>query len=161
MIQISPSALKQAGFGFARYDVLIPAGVPFSALLVPEFWTNVGMRLRRFDVVRAVADDGSFDAELTVTNDPEPKPGFGSLPNVKMRVLRYVDPSMEEDTNAVLSQAADDTAQGFRAEWGGPNHRYRVIDPTGAVVAKGLASQADADSWLAAHLAQRAGRQAA
>ncbi|MGA0595607.1 hypothetical protein [Enterovirga sp. CN4-39] len=159
MIQLSPTALKQAGFGFNRYDVLIPKGVPFSALLVPEFWTNVGMRLRRFDVVRAVADDGAFDAELTVANDPAPKPGFASLPNVQMRLLRYWDPSME-DTQAI-GEIAGDTEVGFRAEWGGPNHKYRVIDPNGGVIAKGMTSQAEADAWLAAHLDQRAGRQAA
>lgn len=140
-----------------HYDVLIPAGVPFSMLLVPEYWTDVGSQLRRFFTVRAIAEDNTFDATLTVTNDPAPKPGFSSLPYVKMRVLYRWDPSMDEDIAEVREAIADATSHGFKVSFA-PRHRYRVEDPTGAIVAKDLGSRGEAESWMAVYLEARAGR---
>lgn len=156
MLQLSPTSLKQTGFGFNRYDVLVPAGTPFSALLVPEFWTNVGSRLRRFDIVRAAAEDGSFDAELTVTGDPLPEGKRDVLPVVKMRVLHYWDPACDEaqqDLTAPSAPAAAGTS--FGVSWGGPHQKYRVTDPAGQVVAKDFAQKPEAEAWLATHLAER------
>lgn len=152
MLQLSPSALKQAGYNFGQYQVNIPVGTPFSALLVPEYWINVAGRLRRYDEIRAVADDDTFDVLLTVARVEH---AVGSVPYAKMRVLRYWEPSHDEDTSEARDEALAETAGGFTVSFA-PKHRWRVVDPGGNVVMKGLETEAAAQDWLAGHLDQRA-----
>ncbi len=157
--EVNPSALKQAGYAFGRHEILIPAGTPFSALTIPEYWTNVGRQLRRFGTIRVVAEDGSFDAELCVANDPNAH--GGQLPFVQIRVLRYWAPEVDEDGAALLAETAEADEADFTVGWGGPAQKHRVVDPAGSVVRHGFESKAEAAAWLETHKAERAGRLAA
>lgn len=52
-----------------RYFVELPPTATFEDLFVPTFWAH-HKKLKRHDIVRCVAADGSFDVDLTVVATP-------------------------------------------------------------------------------------------
>lgn len=155
MLSINPSALQLAGYRFAQYQLLVPAGTPLSALLMPEYWIPLGFKFRRFDEVRAVADDGSFDVLLTVANDQPVRGAPNLLPNVQMRVLRLWTPEEEAEVAPIREEAAKATEPDFSVGWGGKAEGWRVVGPTGKVLRAAFASEKEAQGWLDQHLAGR------
>src|SRR5262245_261850 len=56
-----------AGQKTNEWFVALPPGHTFEDLLSPAYWSHhAGRRLQKNDIIRAVANDGSFDATFTV-----------------------------------------------------------------------------------------------
>lgn len=90
--------LKQAGFGFSSYDVIVPDGTTIADLMRPEAWMPVARRLRRFDRIRVVSADGKLDADLTVSNDPQ---NTGMHPEAQLRIIRvFEEPAEAQEPSA-------------------------------------------------------------
>ena len=53
-----------------RYTIVLPPGVTLEDLFVPTFWAHHTKRLRIHTIVRCIAEDGSFDLDLTVSAVP-------------------------------------------------------------------------------------------
>jgi hypothetical protein len=51
---------------YRSWHVNLPAGTSYAELLNPNFWTADRDRLSPHDLIRVVAEDGSFDVMLTV-----------------------------------------------------------------------------------------------
>lgn len=67
MLQLPAGHMRTlAEYQFARYFVELPPGIAYADLFNPGFWAH-HQRLKKFDVIRVVAHDWSFDVELTVT----------------------------------------------------------------------------------------------
>lgn len=45
---------------------VLPPGITFEDLFDPKLWGNFTGKLKKYDIVRVCAEDGSFDVELTV-----------------------------------------------------------------------------------------------
>lgn len=68
MQPLSPHALANTEvFHNSRYRVVLDEGVAYQDLFRPQFWAAHKQRLVRFDIVRVVAADESFDVDLTVS----------------------------------------------------------------------------------------------
>jgi hypothetical protein len=55
---------------YQEYFIQLSPGYTFEDLFQPVFWAH-HKRLKRFDIIRVVAHDWSFDVKLTVTARPE------------------------------------------------------------------------------------------
>jgi len=55
-----------ADYDFSTYFVQLPPGYRYEDLFRPAFWAH-HQKLKKFDVIRVVAHDWSFDVTLTVT----------------------------------------------------------------------------------------------
>ena len=120
-----------------RFLSVLP-GTTREMVLEPDYWVHLGGVLKMDDRIEIVAQDGSFDLDLRVIAiDPR---GFW----VQTRVLREW-PARSEAKAAVakekeIAAAHPRTwpdAEGYRVEWGGPVHKWRIIDRAGQVVGKG------------------------
>ena len=56
-----------------RYTVVLPPDVTLADLFAPTFWAHHTKRLTIHTIVRCIAEDGSFDLDLTVAAVPEGK----------------------------------------------------------------------------------------
>jgi hypothetical protein len=68
MRPLSPHALAAEGYVNARYRVVLEDGVAYRDLFCPQFWAEHIRKLVRFDIVRVIAADESFDVGLTVSS---------------------------------------------------------------------------------------------
>ena len=148
--QITTSNLKKHDFAWTTYAYHVPADTPFVSLLIPETWAHVAGTLQVGDRVDCLAVDGSYDAELRVASK-------GDL-YVKMRVLRYWDAA-----GAAFGQETDFASQpvssdGYEVTWGGPNGKWRVVNPMKEVVSSltGFGSKEDAEAAMQDYLQKRA-----
>lgn len=53
-------------YEFSRYFVQLPPGYSYDQIFNPAFWAH-HQRLKKFDIIRIVAHDWSFDVTITVT----------------------------------------------------------------------------------------------
>lgn len=130
------------------YFASIPPGTSFDDLLVPSYWAHCVGRLKVNTLIEAVADDGSFDALLRVT---ERDVGFA-----RVRVLYVV----KDERQAVT---AGDTDDGTRTDLpriqhipNGQSKGWRVLGLDGGVVKEGIPHKSEAEALLASYK-QRAG----
>jgi hypothetical protein len=59
--------LSRPGHEYKSWHVHVSPGHTYADLFDPNFWADDRSRLNQNDLVRVVADDGSFDVMLTVT----------------------------------------------------------------------------------------------
>jgi hypothetical protein len=74
-----------ADYEYSRYFVQLPPGYGYEDMFQPVFWAH-HQRLKKFDIIRVVAHDWSFDVEITVT--AKTKGGA----NVQLHPLLPADP---------------------------------------------------------------------
>ena len=66
-IPIKPGEFGRAHHQYTTHNAVVPTGMGKDDLTRSELWDHVAAQLKMFDEVRAVAEDGSFVAELIVT----------------------------------------------------------------------------------------------
>jgi hypothetical protein len=140
---IAMSQLAQ--YARSHWFVVVPAGVTFDKLLIPSFWAHHQSKFKVHDIVEVVSQDGSFDAELRVTDRDV---GFA-----KMRVLRKWE--KEADATISASEQNRQDQQQVPAKKVYPcvdfkqAEQWRVLGFDGNVVKKDLPSKDDAERELA------------
>lgn len=117
----------------SHWEHRFPAGTLREHVLDPRVWGHVARKLRRFDTITALAEDGSFDIQLRVLAvDPQ---GMWA----QTAILR------ERACDAIPTLAAD--RGGFIIEYSGPQlWRIRRGED---LVAEGLPTEAAAEALLA------------
>lgn len=95
-LKLLPGDLKRSEFARTEYVAAIASGTTIEQLEEPQFWSHVARDLRRTDKIVAIAEDGSYYAELIVTST-----GVGF---VKVRTLFHVP----------LEEASDEDGDGER-----------------------------------------------
>jgi hypothetical protein len=118
-----------------RHLAVLP-GTTREMVLDPDYWVHLGSTLKVDDRIEVVAQDGTFDLDLRVVAvDPR---GYW----VQTRLLReWVE------TPGAKKEAAPKTwpdAEGYRIEWAGPVHKWRIIDRATKILGKGYPSEAEA-----------------
>lgn len=117
-----PSSTKMDDANFSRTyrHLVVPPSVTVADLTRPGFWVHHAAKLNRFDIIDAIASDGSLDVQLRVDLVQ------AGLPT--MRVLReYVREGRMAETEAADERAApagylvdQDAAGGWRARTKNP-----------------------------------------
>ena len=121
----------------------IPAGVTLDMVLKPPFWAHHVNRLQVNDVIEAVSEDGSFDAELRVVAKA---PGFA-----RVRVLRVWQ---SDEAPAVVAPEGDMPVSKDlpRIEFT-KTRKFRLLGFDGSEVKTGIPSRGEAERELAAYKA--------
>lgn len=125
------------GGEFARqvHRTTIPSGVSFADILPADAWSLVSARFVQGDIIEALAEDGSWYAELLVRECSNVHAKVGVLMH-KDFVVKTAVPVVEDPD--------------FKVEFKGPNHKWSVIRVKDAVnVKNGLSSREEATAWLA------------
>lgn len=145
----------QSHYVHQTYTIIMEAGVTFDDLFAPGFWVHGRTKLRQRDLVRCVAQDGSFDVTLTVVAAP--------AGGVVMRFLSG-DPGSNIDDPLVAAAEARRAGTQIRpvpldAEGNPvvrvqflPATKWRVLGIDGKEVDRNFATQHDAEQRMNAYL---------
>jgi len=134
-----PTRLMRAEEVFTEYCHVLPDGYSIDDALKPETWEHVAKQLRRYDRIRVIAEDGSFEALLTVL--------IAEGLFVKLTELyRW------ELKGPAVEAPKDDRMAGYEVRHH-PTMRWRVIRKgDGQVMKEGLLERQAANDWLREHL---------
>jgi hypothetical protein len=139
---LAPTRIIRAEVARALRFLSVPPGTTKEMVLEADFWVHLGQTLKVDDRIEVVAQDGSFDLDLRVIAvDPR---GFWA----QMRLLREWPAKGEARPKAEVAAKTWPDAEGYRVEWGGPVHKWRIIDRAGQVVAKGHPAEPEAVAAL-------------
>lgn len=144
MRHINAPAFKAAEYEFTVYCATIENGATFQDILNPEYWMHVADKVRPSDVIRAIAADQTFYAELLVLRK--------SRVEVFVAVLNHVDL-----TRFTMGEDLSKEVEKYDISWGGPANKFRVIyRRSGDVVREGFDNEAAARTFLINdHLTQK------
>lgn len=135
---LHPSRLHLSEEVERRLTVHPETGVRAEDLLKPSYWTHVGRDLRMYDLITAIAEDGTWEATYRVLDSG----------------LNFAKVSLREkyDMRPEAPSANPDLLPGHTVQWGGPHAKWRVLRDVDKKVLKfGFAQQADAFVWLAGY----------
>lgn len=114
------------------------AGTPFEAVLTPAYWAHISARLRPWDRIEVMPEDGSYFAELLVQD-------AGRL-YAKVAMLRHLKLEMVE-------VRGEDGGADYEIKWAGPVKKWRVMRKSDkAELRDRFSTQGEASSWLAQHI---------
>lgn len=132
--QLAPPRLKLAEFVRSPYRVEPEAGLPFEAVLDPDYFGHVADRLRPGDKLEIMPECMSWYAEALVVD----------ATRLSARIQPTLGPIKLDAGEQVLASDV------FEARWISPTARFGVARKSdGALMAKHLASKADAEQWIA------------
>lgn len=144
-----------ADFQRRSFDIHLPPDVTYADLLVPSFWAHHARKLSKFDIVRVIAHDHSFDLDLTVvTSLPgglvmKPRPLFFDA--TAMAALEASGLATESRLTAVpLDRDGTPIA---RVDFT-PATKWRVINISGGEVKRDMATEAEAQLVFAKYLTE-------
>lgn len=133
MTKLSEQNFKLANYTNNRWSVVPGDGVPFDALLAPEYWAHVARKLQPGDTIEVHAVDGTYFAELYVRS--------ASRLEARVAVLHKT----VFDTQASEASSDDGLIVRFR------NHvaKWAVIRTTDNEIMKsGFTTREVAEEWL-------------
>ena len=148
---VSPGALKKAplalnegrmneySFKHTVYAVDVPVNVSVEDILVPEYWRNVGEKLKPFDEIKVVAEDGSWYAWLLVLSAARLWAKVALIVHQDLKEARKDMPLTDDENHEV--------------KWKGPTQKYVVTRKSdGASLKEGFQTQLEGWQWLDGHL---------
>jgi hypothetical protein len=137
--------LTIAEFVRAVHVVEVPAGVEFSNLLRPDYWTHCAKKFKPYALIEARAQDNRWIADLMVAAVGER--------GVSMWVKSFID----LDAQAKQARAEEDRSEGEFTVSFAPRQKWRVIRKSdGEVLYKDAPNEVDAQAWLDSHLKEKA-----
>jgi hypothetical protein len=129
-VTLQPNRLQRSEHFYAQYAVELPGHVSLDDAMTPEYLAHVASRLRQFDRICFMAEDGSYLADTVVVSA---RPGAAVV-----KLLQKVD----------LTDGGDVSAEPVglvKVEWRGPRGKWTIIRVSDAhVIKNGIASEADA-----------------
>jgi hypothetical protein len=119
------------------YVMEVPAGVPLSRVMEPDYFAHIAPLLRQWFRIEVRAEDASYFAELLVRKVEKEA--------VHCWLLRSMDLGSQH-------KSAAPTVEDFKVEFGGA-HKWRVVRLSDQeTVHKGEPTREDAEAWLDKHL---------
>jgi hypothetical protein len=109
----------------------------------PSFWREFATRAQVRDVIKILADDGSFEWHGRITHKGQAVPGQRAR-ELFMREIYHWEGSVEK---AQPSKPVD-----YEVAFAGPHHKWRITVGTD-VIRHGFDDRAQAEEWLRAHKA--------
>lgn len=107
MKALNRTQLKQAAYARNEHHVMTAAGSAIEELLEPAVWVHVANLMKKFDVIEAVCEDGSYFVELLVVS--------AKGADVKLALLRHV--VLSETLATVASDNAYEVKFRGRKRW--------------------------------------------
>jgi len=140
-VKLSPAGLTPAEHISTVYATTSEYGVTKEDILTPSYWAHVAQKLRARDVIRVLAEDGSFYMELLVT--------AADKTWAKVVALNYIDFNKSGKlTDEQVATVGNDYDVRFV-----PTKKWCVIRKSDrAMVVESLHSKDDAKNWLSIHL---------
>jgi hypothetical protein len=126
----------RADYVRTHYVIFAPEGVLPDDFLEPRFWRNHVGTLRQHDLIEILAEDGSYELTLRVRNFVVIKNGDGSdtLAGVYMRELdRKIFGELAQKPVVIEKEPPTTTVGNLTITWGGPAHKFRILDGTNLV----------------------------
>jgi len=139
--QLSPPRLKLAEYVRSPYRVEPDAGARLDDVLTPDYFGHVAGRLRPGDRLEIMPECMSWYAEALVVD----------ATRLSARIQLTLGPIELDAGEQVLAN------DHFEARWISPAARFGVARKAdGALMAKHLASKADAEQWIAQRVGMKA-----
>lgn len=134
-----PSRLAVAsGFAHGEYFIAAAPGTTVEHVVDPDYWLHLASRLKVYDRIEVVAQDGAFDIDVrVVATDPR-----GHY--VVVRPLRVWVPDEQDARKPSLRQMQAADGDGFIVEED-PVHGWRVMRG-GDIIARRLKDKATAEA---------------
>jgi len=139
---------ETADYVFTRYCVEIPPNITLEDLFRPVVWSHfsVGNKLKKYDIVRCIAENGGYDIDLTVREVevggvhmiPRPHVGGKAGADAMSQVTKVA-----EKTIPTVVPLDRDGKPVVRVEFL-PATKWRVIGHEGGEVSRGHKTEADA-----------------
>ena len=146
---------ETADYNYTRWMVIIPQNIAFEDLFVPVTWAHVRNKLSKHDVIRVVAQDGSYDMDLTVRQI--------EVGGVHMLVRPHMDGIAGAEALTKAAERAKEAAPKVVPLDGEgnpvvkvqylPATKWRVIGINGGEVSRNHDTEADAIEAMNAYLA--------
>lgn len=130
---------KQAEFEIVPYVLTVEDSTTQADLLKADFWANISMRLRPWDIIHVRPDNGSWYSQLIVRDAG--------------RLWAKVAPILHIEFTDAKAPVESAELDGHEIKFRGPHLRWSVIRSSDhAVVKESLGSKVEAFAWLAEHL---------
>lgn len=144
-LQLSPARFQGREYSNNDHVVTIESTWTLDDVVKPIFWSSVWQKMRRYDKVSVRVDDGSWYAELLVT-----QVGTGY---VFVQATAFID----FNAQAPVRDAKVDAIEGFEIRERGPFLKWCVIRKADSkVIAEKCDSKIIAEEWLQNHQTQQA-----
>ena len=136
--------LKRAEFERTVYRIKPEDGTEFEDIMKPEYWAHVGRVLRPFDIIEVLFENGTHYVELVVVD-------CGDL-WAKVAVKTDLNLATEKKSADEVREEAVGNAP-YSVAYKGPTVKWAVIrNSDNEYVEKGMATKAEAESWLTNYL---------
>lgn len=134
--------MNPTGYTARQWDASIPVGIPFEKVCEASYWKQCASRLGPLDLITVYADDGSYWAQLLVTQS---QPTVGAA----VRIVQHIDLAgkAKDDQKAVPSKEDE-----YEIAWRGFLKHCVIRKSDGTMISKGNESKADAQMALNNHL---------
>lgn len=143
VLKLADHRFSQADYFIHRYAANVPVGTTIEDVLHPEFFGNCLDRIRPGMEITVLSEDFKLDARLRVLST--------SKTTAKLRVL-----SIYHEASADALDLPKVTIEGVVVNWGGPNHKWRVLH-AGTVVKHGFSTEGEANEAADQYAAQANG----
>lgn len=110
--KINVPQLKEQDVGQQRWMAIVDAGIPYSEVLKPAFWTHVAYKFQKFAKIHVQAEDGTYYAELLVV--------------VPLKADTVVKELIFVELDAVKEPGTAFSVGEFDISFHGPNVKWRV-----------------------------------
>lgn len=142
-----PTTLKRSEFVRGSFTHIAKHGETIDDVLAPSYWAHVAPQMSRFDIVEVIADDGSYEVVFRVISAEKSA--------MKFRVLAVWEPEPLITGLGPVDEPSPPVA-GLSVTWGGPRHKWRVVDDvTKEVASHGHSNKEEAEAARDAIIEQR------
>jgi hypothetical protein len=136
---IQESRMQLANHARVTWHISIVAEMPYDGVFLPENWKNIAHKLKPFDKLELLREDGAWEADLRVIDA-----GTGWV-----KVAERVPPLYYSTTPSDRAIAID----GHTIKWMGPHGQYAVIRDSDKTKLMGnIPTRDGAMTWLSGHL---------
>ncbi len=133
--KIPEHQFKQAEYARNVWRSTPAHGVAFEEILKPEYWTHIAKKVKRGDIIEAFAEDGSYYAELFVTNSADQW--------VTVVQIGHMD----------LAVKAKIKRPDYEVKWRGDQALWSIIrTKDGQLMQDKLPTESQAEEWIRQHL---------
>ncbi len=148
--------LDSAGQKIQHWVATVPPGHSFGELFSAGYWSHHSTRLRTWDIVRAVARDGSFDVTLTVRSSPQGGAVMELWPKYPKGYGSQSEAEAAAEAEAARPQVVPILPNGkaaVRVDFTEAT-KYRVVSINGDPLQSGIATEAEANAIMARYLSE-------
>jgi hypothetical protein len=132
---LTVSRFQESSYAQNTWFVTAPPHTKVEDLLEVEYWRHVGDKLKPFDEIKAITEDGLWYARFLVVSCD--------------RVWAKVKLLEQHDLSVDMKEIPLSSNDNYSVKWKGPIGKYAVVRKSdGSVLKDGLTTQLDGYQWL-------------